>query len=235
MVRNMVWAVEFRHEELAVAMLWLTAYVFLLRLPSEAGQSYDTLSMCRPKLHSSGVVLVQGQSEQCRACFQTDADLEGRLLRLPQDAEEEEQGKGQRGTQKAVHVQRRQGHLSGAHPVGSLLGPFARRASAVERVHGEPGEMQAQVAAHNTEGRRARKVWHPRLQEGPCGGDNPLAVSCLALYVYELCPGHEEEWFLIGHDTKSRPVEERSFHGLLGCHGTGPGACLQVQHGVAVA
>ena len=153
MVRNMVWTVESGHEELAVAMLWLTAYVFLLRLPSEAGQTCDPLSMCSLKLYSSGVVLVQGQSEQCRACFQTDADLEGRLLRLPQDAEEEEQGKGQRGTQKAVHVQRRQGHLSGAHPVGPLLGPLARRAPAVERVHGEPGEIQAQVSARKTKGR----------------------------------------------------------------------------------
>ena len=35
MVANMVRAVQQGNEELATAMLWLTAYTFLLRLPSE--------------------------------------------------------------------------------------------------------------------------------------------------------------------------------------------------------
>jgi len=54
--------------------------------------------------------------------------------------------------------------------------------------------------------------------------------TCLALSVYELRPGHEKVWLLTGNDTKGRPVEECSFHGLSRHDSPGSGMCEHVQH-----
>ena len=64
-------------EELAVAMLWLTGYTFLLRLLSEVSRGAGASALCL-RILCAGTSIVQGRPEQRRAGRETNMNMERR-------------------------------------------------------------------------------------------------------------------------------------------------------------